>query len=64
MVASGVFDGFVDCSVTPTGVWDYAGGVLICQEAGAVVEDALGRDLLVRDPSLSALRSPGRVPVA
>ena len=58
MVASGVLDGFVDCSVDAHGVWDYAAGVLICTEAGAVVEDALGRELLVRDPALR------RTPVA
>ena len=58
MVASGVLDGFVDCSVDAHGVWDYAAGVLICEEAGAVVKDALGRELLVRDPALR------RTPVA
>ena len=27
--------------------WDYLGGLLICQEAGAVVSEAFGRDLVV-----------------
>ena len=38
--------------------WDYLGGVLVCREAGAVVEDALGRDLVVR------AHGPRRTPVA
>ncbi|CAB4900550.1 unannotated protein [freshwater metagenome] len=50
LVASGSLDGFIDCSVDAHGVWDYAAGLLICHEAGATVLDALGRDLLVRDP--------------
>lgn len=49
-VAAGVLDGFVDC--TSHGVWDYAGALLVCQEAGAVMADASGRDLVVRDLSL------------
>jgi myo-inositol-1(or 4)-monophosphatase len=57
-VACGVLDAFIDCSPSAHGVWDYLGGLLICQEAGAVVADAHGRDLLVRDPSLR------RTPVA
>ena len=31
------------------GVWDYLAGTLICREAGAVVVDALGRELTVLD---------------
>ena len=58
MVASGAFDGFVDCSIDAHGVWDYAAGVLICREAGAHVVDALDRELLVRDPMMR------RTPVA
>jgi myo-inositol-1(or 4)-monophosphatase len=43
-VASGAVDGLVDgyASHAP---WDYLGGLLICQEAGAVVADAQGRSL-------------------
>jgi myo-inositol-1(or 4)-monophosphatase len=48
-VAAGVLDGFVDCSPDAHGVWDYLAGMLVCQEAGAVVTDALGRDLVVLD---------------
>jgi myo-inositol-1(or 4)-monophosphatase len=57
-VACGVLDAFIDCSPSAHGVWDYLGGLLICEEAGAVVTDAHRRDLLVRDPSLR------RTPVA
>ena len=48
-VADGRFDAFVDCSPDAHGVWDYLGAMLICQEAGAVMADALGRDLVVLD---------------
>ncbi len=48
-VASGSFDGFVDMSPDAHGVWDYLGAVLVVQEAGGVVADALGRDLVVID---------------
>lgn len=56
-VADGSLDGFVDCVDTPHGgPWDYLGGLLVCAESGAVAADALGRDLVVRDPAL--WRSP------
>ena len=55
-VASGSFDGFVDMSPDAHGVWDYLGGMLVVQEAGGVVVDALGRDLVVLDHS--ARRTP------
>ena len=57
-VACGVLDAFIDCSPSAHGVWDYLGGLLICQEAGAVLADAHGRELTVRDPTLR------RTPVA
>ncbi|MEO5900566.1 MAG: inositol monophosphatase [Ilumatobacteraceae bacterium] len=47
LVAGGVLDGFVDCGLDQHGAWDYLGAMLICQEAGAVVSDAAGRDLVV-----------------
>ena len=31
------------------GVWDYVGALLVVQEAGGVMVDALGRDLVVLD---------------
>ncbi len=46
-VARGAFDGFVDTSPDAHGVWDYAGAMLVLTEAGGVMADALGRDLLV-----------------
>jgi fructose-1,6-bisphosphatase/inositol monophosphatase family enzyme len=56
LVAEGVLDGYVDCAERSHGVWDYAASLLICREAGAFVQDAFGRELLVRDPS--ARRTP------
>lgn len=49
LVAAGSLDGFVDFDVEAHGVWDYLASTLICAEAGAVVVDALGRDLAVLD---------------
>lgn len=54
LVAKGALDGYVD--LHDHGVWDYLAAVLICREAGCFVEDALGRDLLVLDPTVR--RSP------
>ncbi|MCC5954163.1 MAG: hypothetical protein JJU45_18885 [Acidimicrobiia bacterium] len=48
-VASGTLDGYVDCSPSAHGAWDYLGGMLICAEAGATVVDAHQRDLVVLD---------------
>jgi myo-inositol-1(or 4)-monophosphatase len=50
-VAAGVLDGYIDCSRDAHGPWDYLGGMLVCQEAGAVIADARGRDLVVRGHS-------------
>ncbi len=46
-VAEGRLDGYLDCSPSAHGPWDYLGGMLVCQEAGAPVVDAAGRDLVV-----------------
>jgi len=46
-VAAGHLDGYVDCSDDAHGPWDYLGGLLVCQEAGAVVGDVRHRDLVV-----------------
>jgi myo-inositol-1(or 4)-monophosphatase len=48
-VGEGVLDAYVDCSVSAHGPWDYLGGVLVCIEAGAIVGDAYGRELLALD---------------
>jgi myo-inositol-1(or 4)-monophosphatase len=45
-VAGGRFDAYVDCSPSAHGSWDYLGGMLICQEAGAFVVDAFDRPLV------------------
>jgi myo-inositol-1(or 4)-monophosphatase len=55
-VAEGTLDGYVDCSVDAHGPWDYLGGALVCAEAGAVVADAFGRDLVSFDHA--ARRTP------
>ena len=47
-VAEGALDAYVDCSRDAHGPWDYLGGLLVCHEAGAVVVDAAGRDLVAR----------------
>ena len=55
-VADGTLDGYVDCVPDSHGPWDYLGGVLVCEEAGAVVVDARGRPLVAR--GLADRRSP------
>jgi fructose-1,6-bisphosphatase/inositol monophosphatase family enzyme len=55
-VAAGRLDAYVDFSWSAHGSWDYLGGMLVCQEAGATVVDAWGRELLTRDHS--ARRTP------
>jgi fructose-1,6-bisphosphatase/inositol monophosphatase family enzyme len=52
-VASGHVDAYADCTGQGAhGVWDYLGAALVCQEAGAAVADAFGRDLVTRDPEV------------
>jgi fructose-1,6-bisphosphatase/inositol monophosphatase family enzyme len=48
LVGAGVLDAYIDCSRDAHGPWDYLGGMLVCQEAGAAIADARGRDLVVR----------------
>jgi myo-inositol-1(or 4)-monophosphatase len=55
-VAIGRVDGYIDCSRDAHGPWDYLGGMLVCQEAGAAVVDLTGRDLVVLDHA--ARRTP------
>ena len=45
-VAAGRLDAYIDFSRNAHGPWDYLAGMLICQEAGAAVADAFGRDLV------------------
>ena len=46
-VADGSFDGYLDCAPSSHAPWDYLAGLLICEEAGAVISETAGRDLLV-----------------
>ncbi|HLI44211.1 MAG TPA: inositol monophosphatase [Acidimicrobiales bacterium] len=46
-VADGTLDGYLDCSAAGHGPWDYLGGLLVCEGAGATVADARGRELAV-----------------
>jgi fructose-1,6-bisphosphatase/inositol monophosphatase family enzyme len=48
-VAAGTLDAYIDCSDDAHGPWDYLGGAFICQEAGALVADLHGRDLVALD---------------
>lgn len=48
-VACGRLDAYLDTSDGIHGPWDYLGAMLICHEAGAVVQDRWDRDLVVID---------------
>jgi len=50
-VAAGILDGYVDCTRRGSAPWDYLGGLLVCREAGAVMADAGGEDLVTRGPA-------------
>ncbi len=50
-LASGGVDGYVDGGSWHA-PWDYLGGLLMCQEAGAVVVDARGEELVTSDPGV------------
>jgi len=50
-VAAGRLDAFLDVLDDQHAPWDYLGGLLIAEEAGAPVVDARGRDLVVADPA-------------
>ncbi|MGC8481477.1 MAG: inositol monophosphatase family protein [Acidimicrobiales bacterium] len=54
MVAAGVADAFIDFSKRGLAVWDYLGAMAICQEAGCVLGDRDGGELL--ELSMSARR--------
>lgn len=55
-VADGTLDAYIDASPSAHGSWDYLGGMLVCEEAGAVVVDAQGRDLVTLEHA--ARRTP------
>jgi fructose-1,6-bisphosphatase/inositol monophosphatase family enzyme len=45
-VAEGVLDGYAVVGGSQLGSWDYLGGMLVCTEAGAVVAELRGRELV------------------
>ncbi len=49
-VAAGGLDAYVDPLPDRNAPWDYLGGLLVCEEAGAVVVDVSDRALVVDDP--------------
>ena len=61
-VAEGMLDGYVDCAGSSHASWDYLGGMLVCQEAGAAVADAAGRDLVVREAEVRRNPVAGSTP--
>lgn len=48
-VADGRVDVYLDVTDDMHSTWDYLGGLLLCHEAGAVVEDVRGRELVSTD---------------
>jgi fructose-1,6-bisphosphatase/inositol monophosphatase family enzyme len=48
-VAEGRLDAFVDCTDDGLAPWDYLGGLLVCWEAGAVVQGTDGQKLVTGD---------------
>ncbi len=45
-VGRGQLDAYIDCSVHAQAPWDYLGGVLVCREAGGLVVDASGAEIV------------------
>jgi fructose-1,6-bisphosphatase/inositol monophosphatase family enzyme len=50
-VAEGSLDAYSVAGGTHLNVWDYLGALLVCREAGAVLADRRGAELVVRDAS-------------
>jgi fructose-1,6-bisphosphatase/inositol monophosphatase family enzyme len=51
-VAAGHVDAYLDAHPGQHAPWDYLGGLLVCQEAGATVVDAEDRELALADESV------------
>lgn len=49
LVGKGALDGYID--TVGHGCWDYLAALLVCREAGAIVVDALGRNIVTLDPT-------------
>ena len=49
LVGKGALDGYID--TVGHGCWDYLAALLVCREAGAIVVDALGRNIVTLDPA-------------
>jgi len=49
-VGDGTIDAFVVGTHAALAPWDYLGAMLVCQEAGAVLGELQGRDLVTSDP--------------
>jgi len=50
-VADGTLDAFVVGTRASLAPWDYLGALLVCEEAGAVLGELDGRDLVTTDPA-------------
>ena len=61
-VAAGHLDGYLDGHADQHAPWDYLGALLVCQEAGALVVDADGRDLVELDAATCGASSSPREP--
>jgi myo-inositol-1(or 4)-monophosphatase len=57
-VAEGVLDGYAVVGGSQLGSWDYLGGMLVCTEAGAVLAESQGRELV------TLVHADRRTPVA
>jgi fructose-1,6-bisphosphatase/inositol monophosphatase family enzyme len=55
-VAEGVLDGYAALGGSQLGSWDYLGGMLVCSEAGAVMVESQGRELVTLEHA--ARRTP------
>jgi myo-inositol-1(or 4)-monophosphatase len=65
-VADGTFDAFLDATTEGLAPWDYLGGLLVCEEAGAEAADRAGEALLDQAVALRGLarRAPSDAPAA
>lgn len=61
-VACGRLDAYFDATAGEHGPWDYLAGLLICEEAGAVVSDVDDRDLLALDHATRRAPVAGATP--